>query len=218
MTTALDIRIVDATREHAPFIAWTVMAANRSHLPLGMWDLIVGGSEAEVVGYLGKLSVTEQTHWASYPLFKVAEVDGQPAAALCGFFENELPAMTLMSGAMEVNAQTGLAPDRFAEGWERAKSIMNLDLKRTQGAWVVEHVATHPDFRRRGLVERLMYEMLDRGRERGATVGSIGVFIENDAAQRAYEKCGFKVIGETRNAEFEAAYGSPGARILEQPL
>lgn len=218
MTTALDVRIVDATREHVPFIAWTVNTAHRSHLPIGMWDLIVGAEEPEVVGYLEKLSVTSQTHWASYPLFMVAEVDGAPAAALCGFFENELPATTLMVGATEVNSELGWAPEHFAEGWERAKSITNLDLKRSPGAWVVENVATHPDFRRRGLVERLMHAMLERGRQRGATIGSIGVFIDNDAAQRAYEKCGFKVIGESRDAEFEATYGCPGARILEQPL
>ena len=31
MTTATDVRIVPATREHIPFVAWTVWAASRSH-------------------------------------------------------------------------------------------------------------------------------------------------------------------------------------------
>ena len=44
------------------------------------------------------------------------------------------------------------------------------------------------------------------------------VFIGNDPAQRAYEKCGFEVVIEKRDAAFEAAYGSPGARILRRGL
>ena len=65
MTTATDVRIVDATREHIPFVAWVVMASNRSHLPKGMWDLNIGGSEEEVLRYLEVLADTEQVHWGA---------------------------------------------------------------------------------------------------------------------------------------------------------
>ena len=79
MTTATDLRIVEGTREHIPFVAWVVMAANRSHLSKGMWDLNVGGGEEEVLQYLEVLADTEQVHWAHWSLFVVAEVDGVPA-------------------------------------------------------------------------------------------------------------------------------------------
>jgi ribosomal protein S18 acetylase RimI-like enzyme len=95
---------------------------------------------------------------------------------------------------------------------------MGLVMEHEAGAWVVEHVATRPEFRRRGLVERLVHEMIDRGRERGATTADIGVLIGNDPAQRAYEKCGFAEVEEKRDAAFEAAYGSPGARLLRRGL
>jgi ribosomal protein S18 acetylase RimI-like enzyme len=84
--------------------------------------------------------------------------------------------------------------------------------------WIVEHVATKPEYRRRGLVERLVHEMLERGRARGASMANIGVLIGNDPAQRAYEKCGFVVVEEKRDAEFERVYGSPGARMLRREL
>jgi len=42
------------------------------------------------------------------------------------------------------------------------------------------------------------------------------VLIGNDRAQRAYEKAGFRVIGEKLSAEFEAAYKCPGIRELSQ--
>ena len=68
------------------------------------------------------------------------------------------------------------------------------------------------------LDQRWMDAILERGRERGATVADIGVLIGNDPAQRAYEKFGFQVVEDLRDAEFEAAYGSPGARMLRRAL
>jgi translation initiation factor 4G len=183
-----------------------------------MWDLIIGDDEQEVLRYLERMADTRAVHWAHHSLFLVAEVDGVPAAGMCGFFENEHGAASMMSGAAEVNEKMGRTPQEVAEGWERAKSIMGIVMPHEPGAWVVEHVGTKPQYRRRGLVERLVHETLDRGRERGATVADIGVLIGNDPAQRAYEKCGFRVVDEVRNAEFERAYGSPGARMLRRAL
>ena len=218
MTTATEVRIVEATRGHIPFVAWVVMSANRSHLPKGMWDFSIGGTEEEVLRYLEVLADTEQAHWAHYSLFKVAEVDGVPAAGMCGFFENELGPVSMMAGAAEVNQKTGRSPEDIAAGWERSKAIMGIIMEHEPGAWVVEHVATKPEFRRRGLVERLISETLETGRERGAKTADIGVLIGNDPAQRAYEKCGFEVVIEKRDAEFERVYGSPGARMLRRAL
>jgi translation initiation factor 4G len=194
------------------------MASNRSHLPKGMWDFNIGGSEADVLHYLEALADTETLHWAHYSTFIVAEVDGVPAAGLCGFFEKELGVGSMMAGAADVNQKTGRTPEEIAAGWERSKAILGIVMEHEPGAWVVEHVATKAEFRRRGLVERLIHEMLERGRERGATVADIGVLIGNDPAQRAYEKCGFAVVEEKRDADFERVYGSPGARMLRRGL
>ena len=218
MATATDVRIVQATREHIPFVAWVVMAANRSHLPRGMWDFNIGGTEEEVLRYLEVLADTEQAHWAHFSLFTVAEVDGVPAAGMCGFFENELGPASMMAGAAEVNQKTGRSPEDIAAGWERSKAIMGIIMEHDPGAWVVEHVATKPEFRRRGIVERLVHETLQEGRERGAKTADIGVLIGNEPAQRAYEKCEFRVVIEKRDAEFERVYGSPGARMLRRAL
>jgi ribosomal protein S18 acetylase RimI-like enzyme len=218
MTTATEVQIVPAGREHIPFVAWAVMAANRSHLPKGMWDLNIGRGEDEVLRYLEVLADTEQIHWAHYSLFLVAEVEGRPAAGMCGFLENELGPGSMMAGAAEVNQKIARSVEDIAAGWERSKAIMGIVMEHEPGAWVVEHVATRPEFRRRGLVERLVREMLELGRERGATTADIGVLIGNKPAQKAYEKCGFEVVIEKRDAEFEKQYGSPGARMLRLAL
>src|SRR5205809_7018710 len=166
-TTATDMRIVEATREHMPFVAWVVMAANRSHLPKGMWDFSIGGTEEEVLRYLEVLADTEQAHWAHYSLFKVAEVDGVPAAGMCGFFENDLGPVAMMAGAAEGKQKTGRSQEEIGAGWERSKAIMGIIMEHEPGAWVVEHVATKPEFRRRGIVERLISETMETGSVRG---------------------------------------------------
>jgi ribosomal protein S18 acetylase RimI-like enzyme len=101
---------------------------------------------------------------------------------------------------------------------ERAGAFL-LVMPQVQGdPWVVEWVATAPEFRRRGLVDRLMAEILDRGRARGKNEGHISVLIGNDGAQRAYEKNGFVPYADSVNEQFEAVYGCPGARHLRRTI
>jgi ribosomal protein S18 acetylase RimI-like enzyme len=92
---------------------------------------------------------------------------------------------------MEANGKTGRTEEEAAAGFERAKSIMNVIPEHPRGAWIVENVATLPEFRRRGLIDRLSQEILKRGRARGAAVG---------------------------DPEFESAYGTPGTRTLRRSL
>jgi ribosomal protein S18 acetylase RimI-like enzyme len=216
MTTATDVEIIDAGPEHARFVAWVTLAAWRSHLPLGMWDHMFGGADGELLDYLEVLTATERMHWVHYSLFSIARVGGTPAAALSGFFDELQVGNGLQLGMQEASEKTGRTadPERIA----RALTILNISMNHEPGAWVVESVATRPEFRRRGLIDILMEHMLERGRERGATVADIGVFIGNDPAQKAYEKHGFEVVDEKRDAEFEAVYGCPGARMLRRRL
>lgn len=218
MTTELKARIVEATSEHAEFIAWVVLTAFRSHLERGFWDFMIEGDEAQKLRYLEALATTEQRHWSHYSTFLVAEIEGKPASALCGYFEDELGGPTLRLAGMEANEKTGRSEEAAAAGFERAKSIMNVIPEHPAGAWIIENVATLPEFRRRGLVDRLMPAIMDRGRARGAQVSDISVFIGNDPAQRAYEKCGFVVVGEKRDPEFESVYKTAGVRTLRRSL
>jgi translation initiation factor 4G len=217
-TTAGGLKIVEAREDHIPFIAWVELAAGRSHLERGIWDLYTDRPEAETLRFLEALASTEARHFGHFTNFIVAEVDGTPAAALSGYFEAEQGMGDFMVGIAEANAKLGRSDADNEAGWRRAGSITLCTIEHVPGAWIVEWVATAPEFRRRGLVDRLMAEILDRGRARGATTADIGVFIGNDPAQRAYEKNGFALVGEARNATFEAAYGCPGVRLLRRAI
>ena len=218
MTTDTRLTIVEARPEHAPFIAWVTLTAFRSQLERGFWDFMLDGDEAYNLRYLEALATTEQLHWVHYSTFLVAEVDGRPASALCGYFDEELGGPTLRLAGIEANEKTGRTEGEAIAGFDRAKSIMNVLPEHPPRAWIVENVATLPEFRRRGLVDRLMERILERGRERGATVADISVFIGNDPAQRAYEKHGFAAVAEKRHPEFEAVYRTPGIRTLRRAL
>ena len=83
-------------------------------------------------------------------------------------------------------------------------------------AWIIDSAATLPEYRRKGLVDRLLAAILEKGRQEGLRRAQINVYIGNLAAQCAYEKHGFKIIDEKRHPDFETEIGSPGmARMLK---
>ena len=107
----------------------------------------------------------------------------------------------------------------FDEGFTLRAGVSATSSRTTpKASWVVENVATLPEFRRRGLTDALIKATLDRGRAKGFTLGQISVFIGNEPAKQAYLKAGFEVKDEKRDAEFEADMGSPGFERLLQPL
>jgi ribosomal protein S18 acetylase RimI-like enzyme len=57
-------------------------------------------------------------------------------------------------------------------------------------------IATHSDYRSKGLAQRLVSQMLGNATRSGITHVGLGVFSENTSAKRAYEKVGFNLIGE----------------------
>ena len=55
--------------------------------------------------------------------------------------------------------------------------------------------AVHPGWRRRGIGDRLLLELLDIALERGAREATLEVRLSNLPARRLYEKFGFRPVG-----------------------
>ena len=216
--TTTTMNIVPAREEHVAFIAWVMLTAARSHLPYGLWDVYIDKDETAVLKFLEALAVTDVLHFGHYSNFIVAEESGTPAAALSGYFDAERGVGTLMAGVAAANAKLGRTEDEHNAGMLRIASYTHCLPERVEGAWIVEWVATAVEFRRRGLIDALMARILDIGRARGASVAEIGVLIDNDAAQRAYEKNGFEVVQEMRHPDYEATFGTPGMRELRRSI
>ena len=67
--------------------------------------------------------------------------------------------------------------------------------------WVIldeAHIATiavHPDYRRQGIGEYILREMLKAARDEGAVRATLEVRVGNVAAQEMYRKFGFETVG-----------------------
>jgi len=219
-TTTNELEIVEARPEHVPFIAWVMLTAARSHLERGMWDLMAGPDEGRTLRFLEALASAPEPNWAHRSMFLVAEVKGRPVSALGGYFHEEHGPASLEMAIPAAAIASGMDLGELAVCWQTSggDTITKVAPEHIPGAWIVEHVATLPEFRRQGLIDRLLAAVIEKGRSRGATVADVGVFIGNDRAQCAYEKAGFVVTGERCNANFEAAYGFPGVRSLSRTI
>jgi len=84
--------------------------------------------------------------------------------------------------------------------------------------WTIFHIAeldgapaaTRPAARGHGLAQALVAHVQDEGRRRGLRQAELTLMIGNTAAQRVYERAGFAITAEKRDAAFEAALGCPG--------
>jgi GNAT superfamily N-acetyltransferase len=140
----------------------------------------------------------------------VAEVDGEPASAVSSF-DPQSAGWAVASEAM-TRVQSGLGwteTDRAAS-YQRVAPVWACFLPDIGADWGVEHIATRPSYRGRGLAGMLVNRASEEAREHGRRLVQITTYLGNHSAQRAYEKCGFRVSDQKRCSEMEALLGTPG--------
>ena len=214
----MSIETRPATAADAPFLAWVMQEAARSHLARGVWDLAFPGEEAPRLNVLAKLATTERVHFAHFSRFRVAEVDGVPASGLSAY-ENSRHGMEQLSlGLAEVFTGLGWTPEQMLAVSERTSSFAATGYPNPDGLWIIEWVATRPEFRGRSLIHRLLEEILEQGREEGFARSQIGYLLGNVRAKGAYEGVGFEWLEEHCHPDFEADYGTPGVARMQREL
>jgi ribosomal protein S18 acetylase RimI-like enzyme len=215
-------RIRRGTVDDAEFIAWVLLASSRSHLTLGIWEVMIGADETGCLDYLKRLAVAEPRSLYHYESFFIAEVAGECAAALCGF--------EIRPGTQDAWANVGAAMANVQRdlGWSKADAAASF--QRVAPIWAacmppdigadfaIENVATLPDYRRRGIVGALIEEAIRNATGRGCRLAQITTYIGNDAAVLAYEKSGFSVLDEKRCSELQKILGVPGFVRLTREL
>jgi ribosomal protein S18 acetylase RimI-like enzyme len=211
------VHIRAATRKDAPFLAWVEQEAARSHLPSGFLDLMIP-DEAERLDYLERMLTSEARSFMHHSGFLVAEVGGRAAAALSGYEPKRTNDALLREASLEVFGQLAWPRERLAEIAGNSAVAKTCNPETPDDHWVVEWVATRPELRGRGLVSRLLGEILDEGRARGYRRAQISLLIGNAPAQSAYQSAGFRVVDEKRHPDFEAALGAPGIRRMQREL
>lgn len=208
-----------ARSEDRDFLAWVMLAASRSQLKRGIWDLILSDGERvddhACLDYLKRLALAEPRALYHYENFLVAELDGKPAAALCGF-EMSAATWTKVAEAMSrVQHEMGWTEAEVAAAHQRIAPVWPCFLADAGADWIIENIATRPECRRRGAATALVEEIVREGARRGRRLAQISTYIGNDAAQSVYEKCGFRFSEAKRCAELEQRLGARGfVRLL----
>jgi translation initiation factor 4G len=190
-----------------------IYLAGQSHLEISIYDIMFPGNLDFKLEQLSKLFATTTPSWFHYSHYLVAEVDGKTAGSLCGYNELEAGGRKVRKAFKE----TGWGSTKGRHMVERLQSFYRVYPSHPEDAWVIENVAVFPEFRRRGLINTLLEEILDKGRRLGYKYAELGMLIGNLPAQRAYEKAGLAIVEETTDPEFEKTFGSPGmARMVVQ--
>jgi translation initiation factor 4G len=217
----MSIRIRRATEKDLDLLTWVMLAASRSHLDRGIWEYLNASDETATLSFLRRLATTDTVHVFHWSLFLVAELDGEPGAAMCAYdsstqgFDVALPEMAAATTAESIDAED---PEYVRRSGVLLSGLIMDNPGPPGPRWVIENVATKPEMRRRGLVDGLIHQLLGHGRERGFEYAQISVFIENERARRAYIKAGFEQLAEQRSAEWPLEIGCPGTEMLLQPL
>jgi ribosomal protein S18 acetylase RimI-like enzyme len=207
-----------ATADDAPFLAWVMQEAARSHLEYGIWDFSFPGEDEQRLDILAKIVTTERIHFAHFSRFRVLEIDGEPASALAAYENSQHGMEQLTLGMAEAFSQLGWTPEEMLGVRDRSASFAATGYPNPDGLWIVEWVATRPEFRGRALIRRLLREILDLGREQDFTRAQIGYLLGNTRAKSAYEGVGFKWVDEHCHPDFEEDYGTPGIARMQRDL
>jgi ribosomal protein S18 acetylase RimI-like enzyme len=210
----LNIQTRPAKQSDADFLAWAILTAGRAHVKRGIWDVILAGTDEENLSFLKALAITELPHLFHFSCYLIAELDGAPAGALGGYDPDVLGYDALKKALPEVFRKLRRAIPDLTPG-APSSTVLACIPESVEGAYVIDSVATLPEFRSRGIATTLLEEMIKRGRDKGFKHAQISIYIGNRPAQHLYEKLGFKVVDEKRSSEFEKKIGSPGmARLL----
>lgn len=118
----------------------------------------------------------------------------------------------------EVADKTDLNASELAAILRRGAYTANCWVQGGDGDWLLEHVASLPAYRGRGLVQSLIGHALAAGQAAGFRRASISFLIGNNAAERCYARAGFAFAEERRETAFEALIGAPGFRRFERAI
>jgi GNAT superfamily N-acetyltransferase len=203
-----------ACESDADFLAWAILASQRGHVGRGWLDIALGLSETETLAFARRLTLAQTQSWWHASKFFVAEMDGIAAATLCALPASEAAA-SASNALQEVGAGMGLD---MAAIQQRGSYVSECWMPGDQEAWLIEHVATRPDQRGRGIALALLGHAVAAGKKNGCTKVQITFLIGNESAERSYLKAGFQFAEEKRGLKFEGLTGAPGLRRHEREI
>ena len=183
-----------ASKNDIPFLAKILLLAETSGKELISYRKMFPLSEEELLkGFEIALDNDEPGHGLTYLTFLIAEVDGMPAAAACGYIEGEFGSSNhLMTGAL----MTGFNTERVIEAYKKNSIFKEVQIAKSYGALQIDSVATLAEYRGKGLFKMIFDEHCRIAILNGCKLLEIQVWAGNDAAVKTYQKLGCVIINE----------------------
>jgi GNAT superfamily N-acetyltransferase len=204
-------------RSDAEFLAWAILAATRSHLQKGWFDIALDQNEEFCLNFLMRLTTATVCSQWHYSGFWVAESESAPISAVSAVSAAKTYPLAA-AAILESLKICGLTQSERAAFWRRGAYMFTCTTRPDNDSVVVEVVATVPQRRGTGCTGALLSRVLQHARDQGFTKAEVTCFIGNEGATRAYERAGFELVSERRHEAFELVSGAPGIRRLLKRL
>jgi len=215
----VQITIRPAHDRDTPFLAWVMYTAARSHLDECPWRVIFGETEARTLVLLEHMTRIPALSWSCVANFRIAEVDGTPAAAMCGFSPGAGSVPHDPQPELDLARRVFAYSEAHLAGVSERLGIAALGMPRDlPDVWAIENVAVLPEYRGKGLIDKLFERVFQEGRDKGFMHVQIHCLIGNEPGLRTFERNGFRVVSQQTSAAFNDLFGAPGAKLLAQAL
>ena len=136
----------------------------------------------------------------------VGVIDDQVVAAGAGF-TGATTFPFLKSAIKQIFTHYG-----FIQGIQVCRRGLHIEsvIKPPKGnLYYVSHLGVEPDMRGKGIGEKLVNHLLDKGREMGSTVAALDVSVENPRAEALYTRMGF-----VTEKEMVSNYSNDTGRVM----
>ncbi len=193
----MNITIRRAAESDKDFLITAIIEAEKSGSDMVSYCSIFSISQAELKELLSNILDEDIEGQEMYIRdFLIAEVDGEPAAAVSAWIENETG---LSSNMIKTNLlMYFLDRDIMMNATPYLKLMNEVNIHREANALQVECIYTSEKFRGLGLSGKLINEHIRLKLEGGATFNKVQVILlkNNQSARKAYVKAGFSVVQE----------------------
>ena len=133
---------------------------------------------------------------------KELSAKGASVRAMLSEMKTLMPILRFM-GIFSKNYRHAL--DGFAYENNDGKIVSTVNIGYSGNFWEIAMVATHPDYRRRGLAKKLIFESLDHAKKHNAEMCVLEVLEENEPAYKLYRNLGFQHFDTQAKLKLESS-------------
>ncbi len=195
-----------------------MLTAAKSHLERCVYEVLFDLDASQLAELYRRVASSENAHWCHLSKFWIADVDNEPAGAMCGYDPSTEGNTALTEAILPLLVDSGKSGQDLEGTIDRSTIMDSCMPKEFPGAWGVENVAVEPRFRGQGITDYLFEETLAEGRSKGSERAQIMCLNGNHRAEAAWRRAGFELRADYTSPSFQQTFGCPGLKLLVRDL